>query len=176
VLSPTIQAFGDSTEAQLAPLLAAHYGARFSSRAVPGTTSSQLLAGTDGLNPPWPGSVTGQVVVIAHGLNDGCTCHPGTLTPEQFAANLERLIDLAPLGTRMVLQTPLPSANPARPMAAYAQAVRDVAAARGAVLVDVFACFSATPGYAGLFVDGTHLTDAGKQVEAACVEPVLDAL
>lgn len=171
----TIQLFGDSTLRMVGFELVKVYGSRIDNRAVNGSTSTQLIAGTDGLNARWPASVAADVVVIGHGLNDGFAAHQ-VLTQDEYRANLEQLVDLAPAGVRVVLQTPLPSTAPGRDMAAYAETMRDVARVRGLHVIDVFACFGTAPDYASLFKDGTHPTDAGLQVMVACMRPTLDAL
>lgn len=169
----TLQLFGDSTLHLMAPLIVARYGAgRVEDRSKGGSSSTQLLAGTDGINLAWPQSVTADYILINHGLNDGFTVKRVSL--EQFRGNLERLI--AAPGTTPILQTPLPSTTPLRDMAGYAEVTRQVAAAHGLQLVDMFACFQEQPGWRDRLPDGTHPDAQGVQAMAECAEPVLDAV
>jgi len=170
---PHIELFGDSTLRMVGFELAKVYGDRIENRAVNGTSSTMLIAGTDGLNAPWPGSVDAPYVIVNHGLADGYAYY-GQLTQAQYRANLEILAS-AP-GAQVIFQTPLPSTAPGRDMTEYAQTMREVAAERGLRLIDMNACFLRAPAYASLFVDGTHPNAAGLAVMVACMRPTLDAL
>lgn len=87
----------------------------------------------------------------------------------EFTAAYHRLLDQVAAGRRLVLLTPMSFEDPLAPraprlsarnpdVAAYAAAVRAIAAQRGALLVDLTARAAATPR---LTDNGLHLTDAG---------------
>lgn len=168
-----IQLFGDSTMNMVAPLVAAQYPNRISDRAKDGSTSTQLIAGTDTVNQPWPMSVTGTYAVVNHGLNDGWRGNQ-VLTQDQYRANLEVLAS-AP-GAQVIFQTPLPSVAPGRDMTAYAQTMREVAAEHGLLVIDVFSCYQQQPDWQQRFADGTHPDAQGLQAMFACMKPTLDVL
>lgn len=128
------------------------------SRAVSGTDSSQLLAGTDGLNAPWPQSVDAYLVVVDFGINDKLR----QLGEASYAANLQRLVE-AP--ATVVFQTPLPvvdGSQPAGISTSYAETMRAVATASKVVLADASAYALAQPGwFASYAPDGMHPNSAG---------------
>lgn len=168
----TLAVYGDSINNLLYPLLAERYGAgRVTNHAKGGSTSTDLLRGTDGINSPWPSNVVADVVMLDFGANDAYSAKRIGL--EQYRANLLRLAN-AP--ARVVLQTPLPSAVPGRDLAPYAEVMRQVAREKGLDLVDMFACLSAVPGWQSLLYDQTHPSPEGLQVLMACIAPVLDAV
>lgn len=115
-----IQLFGDSTQYGHDPVLNEHtainpttmlqramdikfgYGKVFvEGRAMPGTTSTQLLNGLDGLNKPWPMSVNAEIVVINHGINDKLK----DTGIEQYKYNLRTMAKAPAI---VVFETPLP--------------------------------------------------------------------
>ena len=169
---PTIQLFGDSTMRMVSFPLIAQYGSRMTNRAVNGSSSTQLVTGTDGLNAPWPGSVTARYVIVNHGLNDGLPARRITL--DAYRANLEVLAS-AP-GAEVIFQTPMQSLMPGRDMTDYTATMREVAAARGLRVIDMFACFQAVPGWRSMLYDGTHPNAAGLDVMMACMRPTIDSL
>ncbi|NBP56429.1 hypothetical protein EBU71_07835, partial [bacterium] len=56
-------------------------------RSVEGTTSGDLLNGTDGVNGPWPDNVDADIVLINHGLNDALN----NVDVEEYKNNLRKL-------------------------------------------------------------------------------------
>jgi len=178
----TIQLFGDSTmagydTAGLVPkppvvLLQEDLDARFGkgttqieSRAFPGTTLNDLVAGTDHWNLPWPKSTTADIAVINHGIND--LTHDGDLAG--YKANLA-LVAHTP-GVIVIFETPNKVLD--WDLAPYAQAMGDT----GLPVADTFA-ISTTD----LLSDWAHPTQAGYEfivknslapVVAAQVSPLL---
>lgn len=150
-----IQFFGDSTNLYGAwettrDALRARFGQSImvESRAVSGMTTDQLLAGTDGLNKPWPGSVApGSITLVNDGINDAVAA-----PIEQYKANLRRL-------RPSYFETPNPTDSPLRPYdgtATYAQAMRDVAVETGVPLIDIHTYVISLPNWRALLVDGIH--------------------
>jgi hypothetical protein len=177
---PTIQVFGDSTmdsELGAYPYWLARWGARVTNRAVGGTNSVELRNGTDGLNAAWPGSVSADYVVINHGLRDGYVGFPAAFTPlEDYIENLEYFAD-NPGGATVIFQTPNPSTDLGRDMAPYAEAMRDVAAAKGCALIDVYTQFMLQPNWHARIPDGTHPdAQALRYIVNLCAAPIIDAL
>jgi lysophospholipase L1-like esterase len=179
-----VQLFGDSTmrgydgdastgvRAAVYPALAlqAAFDAQFGAgqvtvidRAVDGMTSQNLIDGTDGLNLPWPGSVTADLVVVNFGINDRFANMP-TAT---YKANLRRLSAAA---ARVVLQTPLPvwaSYYPTRPDTSYAPEMREVATELGLAVADVSAYALGRADWRSSFAPLTvHPNSAGYQTLA----------
>jgi lysophospholipase L1-like esterase len=156
----TVQLFGDSTQwlafddGAIQAVLAARFGNRVivTNQAVPGTTSAELVAGTDGLNPPWPGNLTADVAIVNHGINDA-SHH----TPEaDYAANL-RAFAAGNGVTRVVLETPNPVASWHTQNDAYTAIGREVAADTGTPLADVQAYVLGLPDWVQLLNDdGVH--------------------
>lgn len=106
----------------------------------------------------------------------------------QFMSAYHRLIDQFALRTpRLVLISPMPFEKPAASLApdltlrnadvaAYANAVRDIARQRGAVFVDLFAPLAAhKPGAPRLTDNGMHLNDHGLRVVAEIIARELGA-
>ncbi len=167
----TLQLFGDSTMRVISGQLIARYGAgRVENRARDGTSSTQLIAGTDTVNLPWPQSTTATYAVVNHGLNDGY--RSAAIPLDQYRTNLETLA--AAPRTTMIFQTPLPSTAIGRDMTAYAQVMREVADKHGLRLIDVFECFQRQPDWRARFKDGTHPDAAGLAAMVECMAPVLD--
>lgn len=102
-----------------------------SSRAKSGSTSSNLLYYTDGVNAPWPGSVSAEIIVVNHGINDAIQ---GSTTTA-YRDRLDALMTLSP--ATIALETP----NPIRPidLRPCAQAVREVAGAHQVKVAETFA-------------------------------------
>lgn len=121
-------------------------------RAVSGTTSAQLLAGTDGLNQPWPQSVHADLVVINHGINDQDPIKGEPI--DQYEANLRELVKKSP--APVIFETP----NDAPPgnlrYGAYAQRMEDVAASLGLPVADTFNYVHTVPNWETYFNDGAH--------------------
>lgn len=173
----TIQLFGDSTQLLAAPYWAAKWGPRVTSNAVGSTNSTQLRAGTDGLNKPWPGSVTADWVVIKHGTNDGTAAYG--LTPiSVYKDNLRFFV--AHTGAHVILETPDPSteAERATSVPPYTAAMREVALELHVPLIDTDTCWRAHAGWESFVaVDGTHANAEGRQFTVdTCVAPVVAAL
>jgi lysophospholipase L1-like esterase len=198
-----IQLFGDSTQAGYTTTLdgtsviVAHnpadelqayftglYGAGkviVSSRAVGGTTAKELVAGTDHLNAPWPGSVMADIVVVNHGIND--LTHDGavleldpdgypkhvTILPEGLSSYRAALATLAKAPAVVIFETP--NAVKVYDIAPYAQMMRDVAAEQGLAVADTYAF---TVDKTDQLSDWAHPTDAlYASIAAKVVEPVV---
>lgn len=182
-----IQLFGDSTQfgydgktdkqvahppaAVLQSLMDARFGAGaviVTERAVPGTTSAQLLAGTDGRNRPWPQEVDADIVVVNHALNDADRHVPLTT----YADQLRRLHPT-------VYETPNP-VTVGWPSPAYARVMREVAAEQHAPVADVETWMLAQPHWRERLPDGLHPDDATygeivRQVLMPTLEPLVVA-
>ena len=111
----------------------------------------------------------------------------GRLT--EFKAAYHRLLDEFAVHTRrLVLISPMPFEKPQAPhapdlplrnevVAAYVDAVGEIAQERGAVFVDVFSPLAARESTAPrLTVDGIHLTESGWEIVAAVIAEQLGAL
>jgi len=180
-----IQLFGDSTQwgydgkteqAVAQPpvaLLQAAMDARFgagavvvSERAVPGTTSGQLLNGTDGRNRPWPREVDADIVVVNHALNDSNE-HVPLATYERQLAALHPTVFETP--NAITVDWPAPP---------YVAAMRKVAAAQHAPVADVDAWMRAQPNWKSLLSeDGLHPTQAGyREIVLKVLMPTLEPL
>jgi len=180
-----IQLFGDSTQwgydartdqpvaqppvAVLQSAMDARFGAGavlVTERAVPGTTSGQLLAGTDGRNRPWPGEVDADIVVVNHALNDSNEHVPLAIYESQIAS-------LHPT----VFETPN-AITVDWPAAPYVAAMRKVAAAQHAPLADVDAWMRAQSNWKSLLSDdGLHPTQAGyREIVLKVLMPTLEPL
>jgi len=125
-------------------------------RAVSGSNSTQLMAGTDGENQPWPGSVDAHIIVVNHGINDARFTSIDTYKAD--------LLAFAKAGPITFLETPLPDAPNAYgtwDVTAFAQAMRDVAAQSGANLIDTNAYFLALPNWQSYLPDGVHPSNEG---------------
>lgn len=178
IAAVNIQMFGDSTylgygastdsqgnityapAAMIQRAMDARFGAgavKVYDNASAGTTSTQLIDGTDGINAPWPGSVmpTAHIVIVNHGINDE---EKGTPLAT-YKANFEAF---ASLKVPVVLQTASPTLQ-AWDNPAYAQTVRDVAAATGAGLADVQKYMSGIGNLDQYLADGIHPNDLGYQ-------------
>lgn len=116
-----------------------------------------------------------QVVTLMIGTND-CSDEGvfPVITPDEFAASLTEFVRrVRELGAIPVLQTPpavdVPNAPERGRIAAFAQAVRDVAAAEDAMLVDQFARFAELGNGGvpwGLMNDPFHPNATGHQALA----------
>ena len=139
-----IQLFGDSTQwgydgkteqpvaqppvAVLQSAMDARFGrgaVLVTERAVPGTTSAQLLNGTDGRNRPWPREVDADIVVVNHALNDSHE-HVPLATYERQIAALHPTVFETP--NAITIDWPAPP---------YVAAIRQVASAQHAPVADV---------------------------------------
>ena len=179
-----IQLFGDSTQfgldgrtgravpqppmALLQDAMDARFGAGtvvVTERAVSGTTSGQLLDGTDGRNRPWPQEVDADIVVVNHALND--SNHHVPL--DVYARQLRQL-------HATVYETPNAITVP-WPAAPYAAAMREVAASLHAPVADVDAWMHAQPGWPALLADGLHPTQDGyREIVLKVLMPTLEPL
>lgn len=114
------------------------------SEGVGGTTSQQLLNGTDGKHKPWAQEMAAspaQIVSVNHSLND--LSYPTA----DFKANMLQLVQIAQAaGKKVIVETSNPvisgtvvsNAVNLGALAERAQAAREVAAETGAVLCDQF--------------------------------------
>lgn len=169
-LNPAIVAFGDSTQAGFTPPstytppsaeASRILGVVIKNEAVSGTTSLQLLDGTDGSSTPWADRIKGaRIVLINHGINDN------SRPVADYKATLTALVTAAKsFGKTVVLQTPNPivpggaisGAFNIQEHEAKVAAMREVAAETGAVLCDDFAAIRSS-GYESLAntPDGVH--------------------
>jgi len=159
-----IQLFGDSTQAGydsethtdsvnappivLQRLMDARFGAgkvAVESRAVWGTTTVDLVNGTDGLNKPWPGSVNADITVVNMGIND---MRLG-VTLADYTANLRKI------GVT-VYETPNPVHDVDWMRPGFPEAMRAVAAEKGAPVADVYNYVSNLPNWQTYVADGVH--------------------
>lgn len=123
-----ITAYGDSTQVELGdPHASSRKRWRITNKAVAGSTSSQLLSGTDGRNLPWAEEMAtsnASGVIVNHGLNDDA------LTIDEYRSNLTQLATQALLsGKWVILEQPnhmAPGEQGARHEARI-QAMREVA-------------------------------------------------
>lgn len=115
-------------------------------RAVGGTNSMQLLAGTDGLNKPWPQSVNADLVIFNHALND-----IGRESMTEYQANLRTV---GSSGVLVMFQTPNPTTD--TQAGPYAAAIADTAHALRAPGADVYGYVSALPDWPSRLIDTTH--------------------
>ena len=183
-----IQLFGDSTQfgydgktgkqtahppvAVLQSLMDARFGAGaviVTERAVPGSSSAQLLAGTDGRNRPWPQEVDADIVVVNHALNDADTKVPLS----KYAAQLRQLHPT-------VYETPNP-VTIGWPSPRYARVMRQVAAEQHAPVADVETWMRAQPHWQRHLPDGLHPDDATygqivRQVLMPTLAPLVERL
>lgn len=174
VAQVTIQLFGDSTQAgyeggavpsalavhtpavALQQALDARFGAGktlVTSRAVNGTWSQELRDGTDGLNAPWPQSVTANIAVINHGIND--MQRHDFETVSDYRANLE-FFAANTNGAQIVFETPNNVVYGATGTTAYAQTMREVATEFHDPVADTNALTDLS-----ILGDWAHPTDAG---------------
>ena len=163
-----IQLFGDSTQAgydggtltlaTITPAIAlqaaldAEFGAEVTHvtvRAVPGTNSTQLLAGTDGLNQPWPRSVDADIVVINHGIND-------LISYSDVARYQRTLRQLAVSSSARVTIFETPNIVKGWNVGLYADAMREVAAEVGAPVADTYDYTASLPNWQTLIADWAH--------------------
>lgn len=166
---PMLQLFGDSTQVQAYGPLRERLGPLVQSQAVGESSSGMLVSGSDGLNPPWPGAVTGRLVLINHGMNDARPWSRVSL--DAYRANLRRLA-VAP--SRVVFVTPNPSTYPGRDTHPYAEVMREVGAELGVAVVDVHACFQRQPDWPRRLPDQVHPDEQGVQfIVDHCLLPVL---
>lgn len=114
-------------------------------RAVSGSTSGHLLAGTDGVNLPWPRSVSADIVVINPGINDVSWGVPAA----EYQKTL-RALAVAP--AQVVFETPLPTTT----RDSYDAEMRQVATDLGAPVADAAAYAKRLPGWWKLARDGVH--------------------
>ncbi len=111
-------------------------------RAVGGTSSDQLIAGTDGRNAPWPAGAGADVIFMNHGHNDRTKGIP----VEQYADNLRQF---AALGA--VILTPIPVEWRPDEGSGYLAAAKEIPGS-----VDVNAYVNSLPNWGALLPDGTH--------------------
>jgi hypothetical protein len=135
-------------------------------RAVPGTTSGQLLNGTDGRNRPWPREVDADIVVVNHALNDSNE-HVPLATYERQIAALHPTVFETP--NAITVDWPAPP---------YVAAMRRVAAQQHAPVADVDAWMRARLDWKALLsTDGLHPTQAGyREIVLKVLMPTLEPL
>ncbi|MEY4560806.1 MAG: hypothetical protein RLZZ618_83 [Pseudomonadota bacterium] len=120
-----------------------------------GSTTAQTLVSGDGVNAPWPASISGHIVVINHGLLD--MTHYGGPRFAEYALALAKLA-VVPPGVQVVFETP--NAAVGWDVSFYAQAMREVAAAHHIPVADAYAYHSGMADWqAQLGGDWAHPTD-----------------
>lgn len=143
-----------------------------------GSTSSDRMTGAtiQGQGTafaPFPAGVKGTVYVTEFGVNDAWYGLPVA----DFKANVRRLAAVP--GAVLATPTPIDLARASPrpesvPTAAYAQAVREVAAEAGVPLADVQAYVLAQPNWQVLLVDGVHPSDAlYRMIYASAMVPAI---
>jgi hypothetical protein len=185
--SVTVQMYGDSTQdrafrfGNLQHELDTRFGTGrvfLINQAVGGTDSTQLVAGTDKRNPPWPQNVSGDILMMKHGANDAWRHIPiGT-----FSANLRLFAQQKPI----VLETPNPWNHAAvspdvDETPPYADAIRAVGEEMGVPVADTRAYVLSLPGWGAMLDDGVHQTpelDAlvAKNVTAPALAPIIASM
>jgi lysophospholipase L1-like esterase len=174
----TLQLFGDSTQVQAAPVIEGYLPGRMLMNAKSGATSAWLIAGTDGVNPPWPQSVKGDVIMINFGINDSADLTTGStkgISIDTYKANLRTFAKVP--GAVVVFETPNPTYWPGRHTEDYAQAMREVAAELGVPLIDVHAFVMAMPDWQAQIPDKLHPSpELMRKIVADCVMPELRKL
>jgi lysophospholipase L1-like esterase len=123
-------------------------------RAVSGTSSVELMAGTDGENQSWPGSVVADIIVVNHGINDAVHSTP-------IDAYKKNLTAFAKAGPVTLLETPIPNFGVPWDVQPYASAMRDVAASTGAKVIDTNAYFLGLANWQSYLPDGVHPVNEG---------------
>lgn len=111
-------------------------------RAVGGTSSDQLIAGTDGKNKPWPAGVGADVVIVNRGHNDRTKRIP----VEQYADNLRQFAAVGALVT-----TPIPVEWRPDAGSGYLAAAKAMPG-----VIDVNAYVLSVPNWGAHLPDGTH--------------------
>jgi lysophospholipase L1-like esterase len=178
-----IQLFGDSTMVgytrsdsgyKVAPnkpqaLLQAFFDKKYKpglvtveNRAVSGTTAVQLVSGTDGLNKPWPQSVSADLVMVNHGIND--------MRQEDVSTYKAAMEALARAPAVVLFETQNATTDPLHVSAPFVQATREVAAANRVPLADTF---TYTQDKTGMLSDTSHPTESlYEMISAHSVQPV----
>ena len=103
------------------------------SKAVGGTTSQQLIDGTDGLNTPWPTTKSGDVVLVKHGIDDSFLKTP-------LGSHRANITAFAKAG--VILQTPLPTYVEVTDLGDQPRIMREVAQVNGTDIIDLGAWVS----------------------------------
>jgi hypothetical protein len=182
-----VQMYGDSTQDRAYRFgnLEAELIARFGSgrvmlvnQAVGGTDSTQLVAGTDKRNLPWPQNVSADILMMKHGANDAWRHIP----LDTFTADMRLFAQQQPI----VLETPNPWNHAAvspevDETPPYADAIRAVAEETGSPLADTRAYVLSLPGWGSMLEDGVHQTpelDAliAKNVTAPALAPIIASM
>ncbi len=105
--------------------------------AVPGMRTDQVLAGTDGLHPPWQYFMTvestADIIILSLGIAD----MQAGRTQQQFRTDLAQIIDIAQAAGKFVVLEITHRTNLAL-AAAYGQAVYDEAIAQGVPYIDQY--------------------------------------
>jgi acyl-CoA thioesterase-1 len=183
-----VQMYGDSTQvaAYRWGYLQAELDTRYGTgkvvlilQAVSGTNSQQLIAGTDGLNTPWPGTVDADIAFVNHAINDEGYHHDDLPT---FAHDMAVFAQTTKGGVRMVLETPNPIASWRNtPDAPWADITRRAAEHAGVPVADVQAYVLGLPGWEEMLSDGIHPTEdlqsrIARDVTAPTLEPLIDGM
>lgn len=135
----------------LLPLFLPQYRMVVTTRSVGGSTSGNLLLGTDGANGVWPDNIEANIIVINHGLNDA----KENVNVADYKNNLIELRDKINSDQIMVWQTP--TVNYYYDVAPYAQAMKEVAAMYNDIVADT-GLFS---NWLGELPDGIHPRQLG---------------
>lgn len=140
-------------------------------RSVENSTSSQLLAGTDGVNDVWPDDIEADIVIINHALNDARQNVPISV----YRNNLLELRKRLDYSKHIIWLPPTPvlpsiatwTTQIQYPFSAYVDVMREIARQFG----DYFADTSVIPNWSSyITVDGVYPSQQGYQ---ALVDQVL---
>lgn len=142
--------------------LSSRYDVTVTTRSVTGSTSGQLLTGSDGVNATWPDDIEADIVIINHGHNDARSNIPLSV----YRSNLSLLRQRLPMHKKIVWLTPTEvdttvatwALTTSFTLKEYVNVMRDVADEYGDYLAsaDVIKNWKAY-----LDIDGVHPTQAG---------------
>jgi lysophospholipase L1-like esterase len=120
-------------------------------RSVGGSSSADLLQGTDGVNSSWPDDIQANIVIINHGLNDARL----GVSVTDYRSNLVSIRQNTPVGVTVVWQTPTPCllVN----TAPYAETMINVAAEFNDIVADTHQI----PNWTAKLPDGIHPRQLG---------------
>lgn len=178
-----IQMFGDSTAMGVGVFVQSALDAKYGvgnvmleDRAVGQTWAGKLLTGTDGLNAPWPQSVTAPITTINFGLND--EAYGGLGGPDAYRKNITALAPSLYITPNRTYDLQY---RPPELTEQYAQIMREVAVSLHKPVADVNAFTTAYPGWDALLTDGTHPNSTGydliaREVIVPALAPLVDPM
>ena len=156
--------------------LESNYKVAITTRSAEGSTTSDLLNGTDGVNGVWPDGIEADLIVINHGLNDA---RQG-ISVGTYTNNLREIRNRLPNSITVIWQLPVlddsntntaviaPGTND---LSAYQRAMSSIALEYGDFVVDI----TKFDSYRSLFsVDGIHPTQEGyKRIVEQGLVPII---